>query len=82
MTDAQSRLLRCFNAVFPDLSAEEIPRAAMTSVGSWDSLASVTLIAVVEEEFDIQVAPEALEQFVSFELILGYLQELEVRIHG
>jgi acyl carrier protein len=82
MTDTRSRLLRCFNAVFPDLNDEEIPRASMTSVGSWDSLASVTLIAVVEEEFDIQVTAEDLEQFVSFELILGHLQELEVRVHG
>lgn len=82
MTDAKARLFCCFQAVFPDLSEAEIPRASMTSVGSWDSLASVTLIAVVEEEFDIQVAPEDLERFVSFELILDYLQEREACIHA
>jgi len=47
----------------------------MTSVGAWDSLASVMLIAVVEEEFGIRIPPEDLEQFVSFELVLDYLQK-------
>jgi acyl carrier protein len=74
MKDIPSRLIGCFQAVFPDLSAQEIPVASMTSVGAWDSLASVMLIAVVEEEFGLQVAPESLELFVSFELILDYLR--------
>ena len=47
----------------------------MTSVGAWDSLASVTLVAVVEEEFDLQVPPEYLERFISFDLVLDYLEE-------
>jgi len=46
----------------------------MLSVGGWDSLASVTLLAVLEEEFQIQIDPEDLEHLVSFELILDYLQ--------
>ena len=48
--------------------------AAATSVGAWDSLATVNLLSVVEEEFGVQVAPEDFESFVSFELILDYLQ--------
>ena len=74
MTDLQKRLMACFSSVLPDLGREDIPLATVNSVGSWDSLATVTLIMVVEEEFGIQVAPGDLEQFVSFELILDYLQ--------
>jgi acyl carrier protein len=74
MSDTASRLAQCFGAVFPGLSEKEIPKAEMASVPGWDSLASVTLIGVVEEEFGIEVAPEDLEQFVSFELVLDYLQ--------
>jgi acyl carrier protein len=74
MTDLQKRLLACFSAVLPDLSQEDIPLATVNSVSSWDSLATVTLIMVIEEEFCVQVAPSDLEQFVSFELILDYLR--------
>jgi acyl carrier protein len=69
----RDRLRRCFAAYFSSLSEEEIPRASMTSVADWDSMASVTLIGVVSEEFGIEVATEDYEQFVSFELILDYL---------
>lgn len=74
MIDTPSRLLGCFRAVFPHLSEAEIPSASMESVEGWDSLASVNLIGVVEEEFDMQVPPEDLEQFVSFKQVLDYLQ--------
>ena len=46
----------------------------MATVGEWDSMASVTLIAMVSEEFAIEVAPEDYEKFVSYELILDYLE--------
>jgi acyl carrier protein len=48
--------------------------ASPLSVGAWDSLASVTLLSVLEEEFEVQIDPEALDQLVSFDLILDYLQ--------
>jgi acyl carrier protein len=70
----QDRLTQCFAAFFAGLSAEEIPRASMATVGEWDSLASVTLITLVSEEFGIEVSPEDYEKFVSYELILDYLE--------
>lgn len=77
MTDARSRLIQCFSAVFPDLGEDEIPRASKGSLAVWDSLANFSLIAVIEEEFAIQIAPEEVDRFVSFESILGYLQDKE-----
>ena len=76
MSDTAIRLASCLSAYFPGLSAEEIPRASMATVGEWDSMASVTLIAVVGEEFGIEVAPEHYELFVSFELILDFLENV------
>ena len=38
----------CFSCVFPSLSDEDIPHASVATVGSWDSLATVTLVALVE----------------------------------
>ena len=76
MNDVQTSLAKCFSAVFPGLTAQEIASASMETVGTWDSVATVTLIAVIEEEFGIQIEPEALERLVSFCSILDYLTEL------
>jgi acyl carrier protein len=72
--DARGRLTRLFSTYFTGLSAEEIPRASMATVAEWDSMASVTLIGLVSEEFGVEVAPAHYEQFVSYELILDYLE--------
>jgi acyl carrier protein len=77
MNDTRTRLARCFSAVFPELNEHEIPIASMASVGNWDSLASATLITVLEEEFGVDIAPEDADQLVSFDLALDYLQRHE-----
>jgi acyl carrier protein len=71
--DVSSRLRRCFSLVFPDLAREEIDTAAVASLASWDSLATVTLVAVIEEEFGMAIEPDELEEFISFELIRDHL---------
>jgi acyl carrier protein len=74
MNDIRARLVKCFAAVFPDLHEREIPLASTASVGAWDSLASITLLGVLEEEFHVQIDPEELEHLVSFDLICDHLQ--------
>ncbi len=75
MSDVREHLIDCFAAVFPDLAAGEIPHASVASVGSWDSLATVTLMGVLEEEFGVQVSPDDLPQLASFDLTLDYVKE-------
>jgi acyl carrier protein len=48
----------------------------MATVGEWDSMASVSLIAIVAEEFGLEISPEDYERFVSYELILDYLENV------
>ncbi len=67
------RLMKCFAAVFPNLSEESIQLATPTTVPNWDSLASITLINVIEEEFAIEIDPEDIEHLVSFEKVLNYV---------
>ena len=74
MHDAERSLLNCFSAVFPELSEAEIRRASVTSVAAWYSLATITLVSVIEEEFALQIEPSDLENMVSFELILEHLK--------
>ena len=78
MDDIKQRLTKCFAAVFPDLGEEEIHRASQVSVASWDSVASITLVNVIEEEFEIQIDLEAVADLVSFDLVLDYLTQQNV----
>ncbi len=75
MADSRARLIRCFSVVFPDLEEREIPLSSMGSVGAWDSLASLNLYSLVEEDFGIEISMEDLERLLSFELILEYIEE-------
>jgi len=46
----------------------------MASVGSWDSIATINLVTVIEEEFGIQLETEELEEMASFGTILDLLE--------
>lgn len=61
-----SRLTGCFQAVFPDLSGSQIANATTDTVESWDSVAMVTLVSVVEEEFSTVLSPEEYGNLLSF----------------
>jgi acyl carrier protein len=76
MSEQNSRLIRCFASVFPTLTPEEIPGTNVDSVGIWDSLATVTLAAVIEEEFNVQIDPSDLPDLNSFEAFQIYLCRL------
>jgi len=73
MHDLDERLIRCFASVFPALSQEEIENASSESEGIWDSLSSVTLAAVVQEEFNVEIEPDALPDLDSFQAFRQYL---------
>jgi acyl carrier protein len=74
MADLENRLINCFAVVFPELHRQEIPSVATASLASWDSLAGITLISVIEEEFGISISPDDVVDLVSFEMILDYLR--------
>jgi acyl carrier protein len=73
MPDVDDRLTRCFASVFPGLSPEEIRAASIESVPTWDSLAAVTLVAVLEQEFDTQIDIMELPELTSYDAVRGYL---------
>ena len=76
MAEVESRLLNCFATAFPELAPQEIPSVSMGSLGSWDSLAGITLLSLIEEEFGIGISPDDAAGLLSFELILDYLRQL------
>jgi len=74
MDDTQRRLVTCFATVFPTLSPSEILGASSDSVAGWDSLAMVTLLAVIEEEFGMQFPPAEVEALLSFRAFWDYMR--------
>ena len=74
LQNLELRLVRCFSSVFPDLNEEQIRNASIESVPEWHSLASVTLISVVQEEFGVQVSLTDLPSLASFSAVQNYVQ--------
>jgi acyl carrier protein len=75
MDNTQTRLTNCFLAVFPDLPIDQVASASSETVLGWDSVAGVTLLAVVEEEFGIALESDDLTRFSSFHGFLTYLRD-------
>lgn len=79
MSEEQSRLMRCFTCIFPSLTPAELLAATPQSLEAWDSLASVTLVAVVQEEFGVQIDLIELPELVSFDAFLTFLRSQGVK---
>jgi acyl carrier protein len=69
------RLLNCFQTVFPGMPDATITAATQDSTPAWDSLATINLVAVIEDEFGLQMDYERIEKLNSFQLIDSYLKE-------
>jgi acyl carrier protein len=75
MTETRERLRRCFSAVFPALSGDQLDSASPSSLAAWDSVASVTLFAVVQEEFALEIDVQEMPGLLSFASLLKYLEK-------
>jgi acyl carrier protein len=75
MSNVSERLIKIFAAIFPELTPEEIRIASPASVAGWSSLATINIVSLIEEEFEIDVPPDRFEDMGSFELILDYLNQ-------
>ena len=74
MDDIKGRVARCFSNVFPNVRQDEIPRASTASLAAWDSVAQVTLLSSVAEEFGLNFEVQDFEELVSYALILDYVE--------
>jgi acyl carrier protein len=68
MQDEQvDKLIHCFQQVFPNLSRPEILSASQENMSAWDSIAHVTLISLIGEEFGMDLDFEDFEEATSFD---------------
>jgi len=75
MDETRQRLTSCFQVVFPDMPQEQIATASTATVANWDSVAAITLMNVVEDEFGLEMDLDDLADLDSFEKLHLYLQK-------
>ncbi len=75
MSDLKSRLVNCFQTVFPDLPDDQVELASQGNLAKWDSIAGITLVNVLEEEFQIQIDFDRLADLDSFAKVLDYVRQ-------
>ena len=77
MTVIESKLVECMKTVFPAVPEEKLADASIENLGQWDSLSTVTIAALIEESFEIEIGPENLVKLTSFQNIASFLKEQE-----
>ena len=77
MDNREAKLIKVFQTVFPDMDAQTAQTASQESVPGWDSVAALTLMNVIEEEFEIQLDFDKAADLTSFPEILDYLRETQ-----
>ena len=75
MDDVKAKLVECFQIVFPDLKEKDIPAASQDTVADWDSVAAITLVNVIEEQFGIEMDLDQIADLDSFEKVRAYLEQ-------
>ncbi len=74
MDNLEQRVSECFANVFPDLPPSQITSASTASLSSWDSVAHITLLSAVSEEFGVELEVEQYEELTSYSAIVDYLK--------
>jgi acyl carrier protein len=77
MVDQTQQLVRCFVAMFPSLSPDQVPEASVENVAEWDSLATMRLVALLEQEFGAQIDIFDLPELSSFVAVRDYLSKTQ-----
>jgi acyl carrier protein len=73
MDDGDDRLMRCFASAFPSATPDDIKTAKFDAMPGWDSLRGVTLLAVLDEEFGVQIDLPELLELETFDAVKRYL---------
>jgi acyl carrier protein len=69
-------LMRCFKSVFPSATRDEIRTAkAFDAIPGWDSLRMVNLLAVLDDEFGVQIDLPELLELAPFEAVKRHLPQ-------
>lgn len=79
MNQVTRKLAHCFSLTFPNLPPERILAASADNLAEWDSIAHITLLTVIGEQFGIDVDFEEFEGALSFEALAAKIHERSPR---
>ena len=71
----KEKLQACFSTVFPDLDPSQIEFASLENTSGWDSIAHVTLLALISEEFGVEMDYKKYEKAISFSGFMTLIEE-------
>jgi len=60
------RLARLFIKAFPELDAATAPSASQETVGEWDSLMTLTLLMLADDEFSVKIGYDRIPEIRSY----------------
>ena len=70
----QKRLSRIFNKAFPAVEVADAPHVTMATVQGWDSIATLTLFMLCEEDFGIKLGYDRIAETKSFNDLFKLLE--------
>jgi hypothetical protein len=76
MDNVREKLAHCFALAFPQMDPSRCFAASVENTKEWDSVAQVTLITLIGEEFGIDADFEEFEGATSFEAIANRISEI------
>jgi acyl carrier protein len=74
MDDTKDKLARCFALTFPKLDPSLYGAASAQNMAEWDSIAQLTLLTLIGEEFGREIDFEEFDGADSFEALERILQ--------
>ena len=78
MTNIEKYKNACVESL--DIPLENVERATMDSVTSWDSIGQMSLIAMLEEAFNIELKPDDIIGFNSYNAGFVILKKYGIEI--
>ena len=61
-----------------DLDVKEVDNASQETVEIWDSIGMMSLIAVIEDSFDLELQPDDIVEFTSYQKGIELLKKYNV----
>ncbi len=72
----REKLDHCFSLAFPQIDPSRRAGASVDNTAGWDSVAQVTLLTLIGEEFGIEIDFEEFDGVTSFDALASRIQEI------
>ena len=80
MDKIKEKLAHCFSLAFPKMDPGQYATATAENTSAWDSMAQVTLLTLIGEEFGIDIDFEEFEGATSFEALATRISEISANV--